>query len=372
MRSLVLNLLALCVCMLDSKAQKATKNQLSTQDILATLNTQPVLLPDSGKPNQPSNSMPQPVLNVQPLQERQVNGDDVMSSLRAACGALKQFINRSEFVKQRMSMMSPYLMPWLYSQQLGMATECGHSSYSNALKIFATACNVFETCPLPTPVMDLETMSPSFLTNFQMPFEFAQGFGMPMSPLVARPIDIPMSPGSPMESRPIGVPRSQVSPMVARPIAMPMSPVSPMMASPTPVKPAASSQIALTLKEALPKQVRIVQRRRNQMPRQTQTTRQPTKPAPSKQAPVPMVLNTPAVPRQTMPVQTVASIPATQKQVPVAQAMFPFRIPIPSMASMYPVWFYRLRQMPNMVRSASVRRSRQPVTTPNPDHDHSD
>ena len=357
MRSLVLNLLALSFYILGSKAQKATKNQLSTQDILATLNTQPVLLPDSGKPNQPSNAMPQPVLNVQPLQGRQVNGNDVMTSLRAACGALKQFINRSEFVKQRMSMMSPYLMPWLYSQQLGMATECGHSSYSNALQIFVTACNVFETCPLPTPVMDLETMSPSFLTNFQMPLEFAQGFGMPMSPMLARPIDMPRSP---------------MSPMVARPIAMPMSPVSPMVASPTPVKPAASSQIALTLKEALPKQVRIVQRRRNQMPRQTQTTRQPTKPAPSKQAPVPMVLNTPAVPRQTMPVQTVPSIPATQKQMPMAQAMFPIRIPIPSMASMYPVWFYRFRQMPNMVRSTSVRRSRRPVTTPNPDLDQSD
>ena len=319
-------LLILTIHLLLSSAQKSKKSQLSNQDILTALNTQPLVSPDQGSSNN-QNNVVRPVLNVEPLSQKTVNGGDVITSLASACKALQAFISRSEFVKQRMSVISPSLLPWLYAQKIGFATECGHSSYSNALHVFAAACNVFETCPLPALVMDFATMSSGFSTNFQTPFNFTQGFNMPVIPMVPRPLVL---------------------------------------------RPEAPNGIAPTLKESKPKQIRVIERKIKQRERKIKP--KPTQQrinVPTKQVPVQLNINKPVAPIPPVAVQPVTK-PVPQRQKPVPQKrIFLQRMPVPSMASLYPLWFYGFRQVPSLGRSVGVKAS-QPATSPRPEHDSSD
>ena len=320
-KSLILVLVALAM----TDAQKPKKTPVSNQDILSALNQQPVPSPGQSPPkNQQISATPE--LNVEPLPPKITSGADVMSSLQAACKALQSFISRSEYVRQQMTFMPPSLLPWLYAQKMGFQTECDYTSYSNALNVFVTACNIFESCPLPTPVMDLGTMMPSFAANFDMPL--ARGIGLPG---VQRqlPVMLNLTPQAPNM-----VPQSLPAP---KPGPQPVTDKQNILRPPVPAQ-----------RPQIPQRPRI---QRKPQPMQVQT-RVPVKPA--------------------TVVQPVAKTAPKIKQPMEVQQVFP-RMPIPSMASMYPLWVYGFRQMPTMGSSSGAKVSQRATTPrPGPEHDSSD
>ena len=395
MRVRILQVLLLMYFTFLSEAQQQTKTPISDQDILSVLGKQP-------QPNLTSVPVPVPLLEqasakqtvksppsltVEPLPPQPVSGVDVISSLQSACQALAMFISRSQQMQRYLSLMPPGLMPWLYAMKIGFPTECGFSSYSNALNVFSTACSVFETCPLPSPLMDVAVMFPNVSAGLQMTPQFRGGLGLPgvqMSAFIPQfpqqsfpvqrmplpPIPDQFVPVQPLETRPgptIALPDQQ-APVSVDPLPLqPPVPIQPVPSQPIPVKPRALTMPARSLPE-----IRTRGRKVQVQAQQLRIPKRQMMPGWQQNQPRVQVI-TKLVPRppEKAPQSVPKPVVIPQPQTLAPQQTFQ-RMPVPSMGSFYPLWFYGFQQGPTAV---NVGRSVRPTTSPRPrrpEHDHSD
>ena len=386
MKTTILQILCF-VCLTSlAKPQQTKTKPMSAQEILSVLGQQPspsapkqvpvpVPFPEHVPPGkQPV--LPPPTLHVEPLPPQPVSGADVMSSLQSACHALKMFISRSEHMQRYLSMMPPGLMPWLYAMKVGFPTECGFSSYSNALNVFSTACNVFETCPLPPPMMASNVTS-----VFEMPAQLLGGIGLPgvqmqqfpMQPFPTQQMPVPAVPVQAVPVQPVPVQPLPVQPVPIQPLPgqqVPVEPfpMQPVLTQPVPVKPRAQVLPAPSLPEIRPSRRKVqVQAQQIRIPQRPMTSggqqNQPRVQVITKLVPRP-----PAKASRPPP----KPVAVLEPQPPPAPKQTFQRMPMPSMGSVYPVWFYGFRQVPTV---RNVGRSLQQKTTPRPgqaENDHSD
>ena len=409
MRVRILQVLLLMYITFLSEAQQQTKAPISDRDILSVLGKQPqpnlasvpVPLPEQASAKQTAKSPPS--LTVEPLRPQQVSGVDVISSLQSACQALAMFISRSQQMQRYLSLMPPGLMPWLYAMKLGFPTECGFSSYSNALNVFSTACSVFETCPLPSPLMDVAVMFPNVSAGLQMTPEFRGGLGLPgvqMSAFIPQfpqqsfpvqrmplpPIPDQFVPFQPLEARPgptIALPDQQVPVPVDSLRVQPPVPIQPVpsqpiqmtpraLTMPVPSQPISVKPRALTMPERSLPEIRTRGRKVQVQAQQIRIPNRPMMPGWQQNQPRVQVI-TKLVPRppENAPQSVPKPVVIPQPQTLAPQQTFQ-RMPVPSMGSFYPLWFYGFQQGPTAV---NVGRSVRPTTSPRPrrpEHDHSD
>ena len=415
-----LNVLLLVCGISLCQPQQPVKAPLSDQEILTVLGRQPrpnlspaesvpVPVPSPEQHSTEQNTMSAPSLNVEPLppHHQLVSGAQVISSFQSACHALSMFIFRSEQMQRYTSLMPPGLMPWIYAMNLGFPVDCEFSSYSNALNMLSTACSVFDRCPVPSPLMDVDAILTNISAGHQMASQFQGGLGstgvripsfvpqfqqqqfqvrqMSIPPVQDRfvafqlPDAIPAPAVTPVDQQVLSD-RAPVTPVPPQPLPVkPLTSMLPVPSEPIPVEPrllnkpvrrppgirTRGRKVQVQAQQiTIPKTPTVLPGEQQSRPRVQVITKLVPVPPPQPSLPKPVAIPQPRPPQPSLPKPV--AIPQPRR---TPQQTFQ-RMPVPSMGTFYPMWFYRFHPP-----AVNVGRSARPTTSPRPrhsDHDHSD